>query len=109
MLIDLDDRSDDITNNAPFISSPILLDLLNLDNEIFQQTFTSNQRLDLNKVKEVVTEDLKTLYDNIIKNDSKKRKSSIENTITNNDDIIFLSSDELKLTKLTSEVTSKDY
>ncbi|HVH96574.1 MAG TPA: hypothetical protein VM682_06505 [Bacillus sp. (in: firmicutes)] len=109
MLIDLDDRSDDITNNAPFISSPILLDLLDLDNEIFQQTFTSNQRLDPNKVKEVVTKDLETLYDNIIKDDSEKRKSSIENAITNNDDIIFLPPDELKLTKLTSEVTSKDY
>src|SRR4051812_29027880 len=109
MLIDLDDKSDNITNNAPFISSPILLDLLDLDNEIFQQTFTSNQRLDPNKAKGVVTEGLETLYDNIIKDDSEKRKSSIENAITNNDDIIFLSPDELKLTKLTSEVTSKDY
>src|SRR3954467_4764051 len=107
-LIDLNDKSDDITNNAPLISSPILLDMLELNNEMFQQTFNSNAYVDSNEVKEVITEDLETLYDKIDDNDDKKRENSFKNDITNEDDITFLLPDEPKLTKLTSEASSKD-
>src|SRR3954447_8377130 len=107
-LIDLNDKSDDITNNAPLISSPISLDMLELDNEIFQQTFNSNAYVDPNEVKEVITEDLETLYDKIDDNDDKKCENSFKNDITNEDDITLLLPDEPKLTKLTFEASSKN-
>jgi hypothetical protein len=107
-LIDLSDKSDDMTNNAPLISSPISLDMLKLDNEMFQQTFNSNAYVDSNGVKEVITEDLETLYDKIDDNDDRKRENSFKNDITNEDDIKFLLPDEPKLTKLTPEVSSKN-
>jgi hypothetical protein len=107
-LIDLSDNLDDMTNNAPLISSPISLDMLELDNEIFQQTFNSNAYVDSNEVKEVITEDLETLYDKIDDNDDKKRENSFKNDITNEDDITLLLSDEPKLTKLTFKASSKN-
>src|SRR3954469_1582122 len=93
-LIDLNDKSDDITNNAPLISSPISLDMLELDNEMFQQTFNSNAYVNSNEVKEVITEDLETLYDKIDDNGDKERENSFKNDITNEDDITFLLSEE---------------
>src|SRR4051794_24219142 len=93
-LINLNDKSDDITNNSPLISSPISLDMLELDNEMFQQTFNSNAYIESNEVKEVITEDLETLYDKIDDNDDKKRENSFKNDITNENDIIFLLPDE---------------
>jgi hypothetical protein len=108
-LIDLNDKSDGTTKNAPFIFSPTSLDMLELDNEMFQQTFNSNQSVDFNKVKEVVTEDLETLYDNIAEDDNEKRKNSFKDDITNGNDITFLPPNVPRLTKSASEVSSENY
>ena len=49
VLINLDDKSDDITKHAPLITSPISLDILELNNEMFQQMFNSNQSVNFSK------------------------------------------------------------